>query len=187
MRNRVVSCILAFVFVFLLLPAPLSRADDFDVGSLRERYAILVDASDPTTALYGIEKNADEQCATGSTIKILTCMLAIESGRLDEEATVSDNAVNFNKKYNSLMGLEAGQKWTIRDLLYGLMLPSGNDAAIAIAEQLAGSTKAFANQMNEKAKELGMTHSHFVTVHGKDNKDHYSTARDMALLTAWAL
>ena len=187
MRNRVVSCILVFVFVFLLLPAPLSRADDFDVGSLRERYAILVDASDPTTALYGIEKNADEQCATGSTIKILTCMLAIESGRLDEEATVSDNAVNFNKKYNSLMGLEAGQKWTIRDLLYGLMLPSGNDAAIAIAEQLAGSTKAFANQMNEKAKELGMTHSHFVTVHGKDNKDHYSTARDMALLTAWAL
>ena len=145
------------------------------------------DASDPTTALYGIEKNADVQCATGSTIKILTCMMAIESDRLDEVATVSDNAVNFNKKYNSLMGLEAGEKWTIKDLLYGLMLPSGNDAAIAIAEQLAGSTTAFAKQMNERGKELGMTHSHFATVHGKDNKNHYSTARDMALLTAWAL
>lgn len=187
MRKHAVSFLLALAFLILLLPAPAARADDFDIGSLRERYAILVDASDPTAALYGIEKNADTQCATGSTIKILTCMLAIESGRLDEEATVSENAVNFNKKYNSLMGLEAGQKWTIRDLLYGLMLPSGNDAAIAIAEQLSGSTKAFAKLMNDKAAELGMNNSHFVTVHGKDNKEHYSTARDMAVLTAWAL
>ena len=187
MRNKVVAILLSIAFMILLLPAPSARADGFDVGTLRERYAILVDANDPTTALMGIEKNADTQCATGSTIKILTCMLAIESGRLDEEASVSDNAVNFNKKYNSLMGLEAGEKWTIKDLLYGLMLPSGNDAAIAIAEQLAGSTKAFAKLMNDKAAELGMTHSHFVTVHGKDNKEHYSTARDMAILTAWAL
>lgn len=187
MRKNVISILLVLLFVALLLPAPAAHADEFDLTSLRERYVLLVDASDPTTALYGIEKNADEQCATGSTIKILTCMLAIESGRLDEEAIVSENAVNFNKKYNSLMGLEAGQKWTIRDLLYGLMLPSGNDAAIAIAEHLAGSTKAFAKLMNDKAAELGMTHSHFVTVHGKDNKEHYSTARDMAILTAWAL
>ena len=155
---------------------------------MHERYAILVSTDDPTTALYGIEKNADAKCSTGSTIKILTCMLAIESDRLDEVATVSDNAVNFNKKYNSLMGIEAGEKWTVKDLLYGLMLPSGNDAAIAIAEQLAGSTKAFAKLMNEKAQELGMTHSHFTTVHGKDDSGkNYSTARDMALLTAWAL
>ncbi len=187
MRKKVVSVLLSIAIVFLLLPIPSAHADDFDLDSLRERYAILVDANDPTTALYGIEKNADVQCATGSTIKILTCMMAIESDRLDEVATVSDNAVNFNKKYNSLMGLEAGEKWTIEDLLYGLMLPSGNDAAIAIAEQLAGSTTAFAKQMNERGKALGMTHSHFATVHGKDNKNHYSTARDMALLTAWAL
>lgn len=187
MRKNVVSLLLVLAILFLLLPIPSAHADDFDLDSLRERYAILVDANDPTTALYGIEKNADVQCATGSTIKILTCMIAIESGRLDEVATVSENAVNFNKKYNSLMGLEAGEKWIIRDLLYGLMLPSGNDAAIAIAEQLAGSTTAFAKQMNERGKELGMTHSHFATVHGKDNKNHYSTARDMAILTAWAL
>lgn len=188
MRNKVVSMIIVLAFLFLLLPAPSAQADGFDTGTLRERYAILVDASDPATALYGIEKNADTQCSTGSTIKILTCMLAIESGRLDEEATVSANAVNFNKKYNSLMGIEAGEKWTIKDLLYGLMLPSGNDAAIAIAEQLAGSTKTFASQMNEKAKELGMDHSHFTTVHGKDDSGkNYSTARDMAILTAWAL
>ena len=188
MRKSVVAILLTIAFLFLLLPVPAAQADGFDVNSLRERYAILVSTDDPTTALYGIEKNADTQCSTGSTIKILTCMLAIESGRLDEVATVSDNAVNFNKKYNSLMGLEAGEQWTVRDLLYGLMLPSGNDAAIAIAEQLAGSTKAFANQMNTKAAELGMAHSHFTTVHGKDDSNrNYSTARDMALLTAWAL
>ena len=188
MRKSVVAILLTIAFLFLLLPVPAAQADGFDVNSLRERYAILVSTDDPTTALYGIEKNADTQCSTGSTIKILTCMRAIESGRLDEVATVSDNAVNFNKKYNSLMGLEAGEQWTVRDLLYGLMLPSGNDAAIAIAEQLAGSTKAFANQMNTKAAELGMAHSHFTTVHGKDDSNrNYSTARDMALLTAWAL
>ncbi len=188
MSKKVVAVALSLVFLILLLPFPSARADGFDLSTLRERYAILVDASDPTTALYGIEKDADTHCSTGSTIKILTCMLAIESGRLDEQATVSDNAVNFNKKYNSLMGLEAGEKWTVKDLLYGLMLPSGNDAAIAIAEQLAGSTKAFAKLMNDKAAELGMNNSHFTTVHGKDDSTrNYSTARDMALLTAWAL
>lgn len=187
MIRKAVALLLSLCFLFALFPAYGAHADGFDMGTIRERYAILVNSDDPTTALYGLEKNADVSCATGSTIKILTCMLAIESGRLDEAATVSDNAVNFNKKYNSLMGLEAGQTWTIRDLLYGLMLPSGNDAAIVIAEHLAGSTTAFAKLMNEKAQELGMTHSHFVTVHGKDNAEHYSTARDMAILTAWAL
>ena len=191
MRKKIISVLLALLFVTVLLPAPGTRADGFDLSSLDERYVILVDANDPTKALYGIEKNADAKCSTGSTIKILTCMLAIESGRLDEAATVSDNAVNFSK-YNSLMHIQAGEQWTVRDLLYGLMLPSGNDAAIAIAEHLAGSTKAFANMMNEKAQELGMTHSHFTTVHGKDegkadNPRNYSTARDMAILTAWAL
>ena len=186
--QKTIALFLSILFVVLILPAPAARADGFDVGTLRERYAILVNADDPATALYGIEKNADEQCSTGSTIKILTCMLAIESGRLDEEATVSENAVNFNKKYNSLMGLESGQKWTIRDLLYGLMLPSGNDAAVTIAEHLAGSEKAFAKQMNAKAQEIGMTHSYFTKVHGKDDSGkNYSTARDMAVLTAWAL
>ena len=189
MRKRFIAALLSILFLMMLLPAPAAHAEDsFDVSKLHERYCILVDANDPTTALYGIEKNADVQCSTGSTIKILTCMLAIESGKLEDVATVSEKAVNFNKKYNSLMGLEQGEKWKIEDLLYGLMLPSGNDAAIVIAEHLAGSTTAFAKLMNEKAQELGMTHSHFTTVHGKDDGGkNYSTARDMAILTAWAL
>ena len=75
MRKKVVSALLCLAFLCLLLPAPSVQADSFDVSTLRERYAILVDANDPATALYGIEKNADEQCATGSTVKILTCKI----------------------------------------------------------------------------------------------------------------
>ncbi len=169
-----------------LVPQGEVRADSFDMTTIRERYAIVVDASDPSTALYGLEKNADVQCATGSTIKILTCILALEKGNLEDLVTISESAVDFSK-YNSLMGIAQGEQWTLKDLLYGLMLPSGNDAAVAIAQHISGSTSSFAALMNEKAAEIGMTNSHFITVHGKDKEGHYSTARDMAKLTAYAL
>lgn len=186
MFRKTAALLLVIVLCVCLLPAAATRGDGFDLSTLRERYVILVNADDPTNALYGIEQNADAQCATGSTVKILTCILALEKGNLDDAVTISANAVDFSK-YNSLMGLQEGETWKLGDLLYGLMLPSGNDAAVAIAEHIAGSTTAFASMMNEKAAELGMSHSHFVTVHGKDNADHYSTARDMAVLTAYAL
>lgn len=178
-----VMCLSAF-----LAPAVMADGEEelFDLNTLHCRYAILVDATDPTKALYGIEKNADVQCATGSTVKILSCMIAIEQGDLDSYADISAAAVDFSAK-NSLMGLKEGEQWTLRDLLYGLMLPSGNDAAVAIAEHIAGSTNEFAKLMNKKAAELGMTNSHFITVNGRDSKSHYSTARDMAVLTAYAL
>lgn len=190
MLKKSLCLLLALLFCLGMCLVPSVMADGeetgFDLSSLHCRYAILVDASDPTTALYGIEKNADVQCATGSTIKILSCIIAIENGNLDDVVTVSAEAVNFSAK-NSLMGLKEGEQWTLRDLLYGLMLPSGNDAAVAIAEHIAGSTNEFAKLMNKKAEELGMKNSHFITVNGRDSKSHYSTARDMALLTAYAL
>lgn len=169
-----------------LLPVQPVKADGFDMGSLRERYVIVVDMNDPGTALYGLEKNADEKVATGSTIKILTCLVALEKGNKEDLVSVSEKASSFSK-YNSLMGIKQGEQWRLEDLLYGLMLPSGNDAAVAIAEHIAGSESAFAELMNQKAGEIGMSSSHFVTVHGKDNSNHYSTARDMAKLTAYAL
>lgn len=185
--------ILASLFVLLLvfcavLPfsAPIADADSFNKDSLYEPYFILVNADTPSVAYNGIEGEADKQVAPASTTKILTCIVALERGNLDDMVTVSEKATNFSKG-NSLMGLEAGDTYSLRDLLYGMMLPSGNDAAIAIAEHIAGSTAAYADLMNEKAKEIGMTHSHFVTVHGKDNSDHYTTVRDMAILTAYAL
>ena len=161
-------------------------ADGFDKSQIYEPYYILVNAASPSVSYRGIELEADTRVAPASTTKILTCIIALEKGNLDDMVSVSEKAVDFGNG-NSLMGLEAGDQYSLRDMLYGLMLPSGNDAAIAIAEHIAGSTTAYADMMNEKAQELGMTHSHFVTVHGKDNENHYTTVRDMAILTAYAL
>ena len=163
----------------------------FDIGSIYEPYFILVDADNPTVSLDGLEREADLRIEPASTTKILTSIVTIEEcakeGKsLNDMAAVSAKAVDFGKG-NSLMGLEEGDQFPIIDLLYGMMLPSGNDAAIAIAEHIAGSTSKFAELMNAKAAELGMTGSHFVTVHGKHNENHYSTVRDMAKLTAYAL
>jgi D-alanyl-D-alanine carboxypeptidase (penicillin-binding protein 5/6) len=182
----VVFAALLTVFLLPVLPVQHAGADTFDKSSVYEPYYILVNADTPTKSYRGIEQDADRQVYPASTTKILTCILALEKGNLDDMVTVSAKAVDFGNG-NSLMGLEEGDQYSLRDLLYGLMLPSGNDAAIAIAEHIAGSTEAFANMMNEKAAELEMSHSHFVTVHGKQNENHYTTVRDMARLTAYAL
>ncbi|MBQ1821059.1 MAG: D-alanyl-D-alanine carboxypeptidase [Clostridia bacterium] len=191
--KRIISLVFAallFVCAAFVFRTSEASADAFDVNSLinsvYEPYFILVDASNPTKSYRGLEREADKQVFPASTTKVLTCIIALEEGNLDDMVTVSAKAVDFGRG-NSLMGLEEGDQYTLRDLLYGMMLPSGNDAAIAIAEHIAGSTEQFADKMNEKAKSLGMTHSHFVTVHGKQNDNHYTTVRDMALLTAYAL
>ena len=163
-----------------------TSAETFDTSKIYEPYYILVNADTPKKSYRGIEKEADKQVYLASTTKILTCIVALENGNLDDMVTISHNAVNFGRG-NSLMGIKEGYEYSLKDLLYGMMLPSGNDAAIAIAEHIAGSTEAYAEMMNAKAKEIGMTHSHFVTVHGKQNENHYTTVRDMAILTAYAL
>lgn len=184
-----------FLILPLLLSANISAAagidtaessTPYDVEALVEEYVILVDASNPDTALFGMEKNADERCYPASTTKILTCIIALENGDLDDAVAISENAVNLSRA-NSKMGAKAGEKYTLRDLLYGLMLPSGNDAAIAIAEYFGGSVSGFAKIMNAKAEELGMKASHFVSPNGLHDDDHYTTARDMAVLTAYAM
>ncbi len=185
--KRLIAICISLLFVLTVIPYPrAAQADSFNLDSIYEPYFILVNADNPTVAYKGIEKEADKQVFPASTTKILSCIVALENGNLDDMVTVSAKAVDFGRG-NSLMGLEEGDTYSMRDLLYGMMLPSGNDAAIAIAEHIAGSTNAFADMMNEKATALGMTHSHFVTVHGKQNDNHYTTVRDMALLTAYAL
>ncbi len=183
--------IISLALIALLLFASLSLAvpavaDSFDQSQIYEPYYILVNADTPDKSYRGIEQDADRQVYPASTTKILTCIVALERGNLDDMVSVSAKAVDFGRG-NSLMGLEQGDQYSLRDMLYGMMLPSGNDAAIAIAEHIAGSTEAYADLMNEKAKEIGMTHSHFVTVHGKQNENHFTTVRDMAILTAYAL
>ncbi len=184
--KRIAAVCLSLLFFLAAVPALRSAKADTPNLDIYEPYYILVNANNPTVSYQGIEQDADKQVYPASTTKILSCIIALENGNLDDMVSVSEKAVDFGRG-NSLMGLEAGDTYSMRDLLYGMMLPSGNDAAIAIAEHIAGSTDAFATMMNEKAQTLGMTHSHFVTVHGKQNENHYTTVRDMARLTAYAL
>ena len=125
-------------------------------------------------------KNTEQELAIASTTKIMTALVALETGNLSDKVTVKQNHL----KEGSSMYLKAGERYTVEDLLYGLMLVSGNDAALALAIHTAGSVEGFARLMNEKARELGMTGSHFENPHGLDAEGHYSTARDMAVLAA---
>ncbi len=145
--------------------------------------AILIDA-DSGRILY--KNNAEKKLPMASTTKIMSALLAVENGNLDEQFTVDENAI---KVEGSSMGLQAGDIVTMRDLCYGMMLPSGNDAANATAVRISGSVEKFVSLMNKKAEELGLTSTNFVTPSGLDDytDDHYSTAYDMAKLTSYAL
>ena len=131
-----------------------------------------------------IGKNEDVKSAMASTTKIMTTIVILEKSDLDETVTVSAKAGGTG---GSRLGLKRGDKASVRDLLYGLMLRSGNDAAVALAEHVGGSVKEFAELMNEKATELGLTNTHFVTPHGLDDANHYTTALELAKLTDYAM
>ncbi len=148
---------------------------------VKARAAILMDAA---TGEVLFEKNSRENNAPASTTKIVTAILAIESGRLDESVRVSLRAAATR---GSSMHLYSGQVLSLRELVAGLLLRSGNDAAVAIAEHLAGSTEAFVEQMNLRARDLGATASHFRNPHGLSAAGHYTTAHDLALLARHAL
>ena len=163
--------------VFLCLPA---RAANFS-GSVSARSAILVDAQ---TGRVLYEKNADEQSLIASTTKIMTGLLVCEAGELEREISVPPEAAGVE---GSSLYLKAGERITVRELLYGLMLRSGNDAAVALAIATAGSMEAFVGRMNEKAQALGLTNTHFENPNGLDGEVHYSTARDLAKLSVCAM
>ena len=143
--------------------------------------AILIEA-DTGTVLFS--KNEKEHRSIASTTKIMTTLLTLEAGDLDKQFTVDGTAI-FTE--GTSMGLKEGDIVTRRALCYGMLLPSGNDAANAAAINISGSYSAFAEEMNEKAKAIGMKDSNFVTPSGLDAKGQYSCAYDLALLTAYAL
>lgn len=133
--------------------------------------------------LYG--KNEHQPLKIASITKIMTAILAIESGKLDETVLISKNAEGTE---GSSLYLVSGEKMKLEDLVYGLMMRSGNDAAMAIAEHVGGSVEGFVYMMNEKAEEIGMSHTLFRNPHGLDtHEDHLSSAYDMALLTQYAM
>ncbi|SDY60599.1 D-alanyl-D-alanine carboxypeptidase [Evansella caseinilytica] len=151
-------------------------------GDVSARGAILIE-QESGRVLY--EKDAHTPMRIASITKIMTALLAIESGRLEEWVTVSSNAEGTE---GSSIYLRAGEQIKLKDLVYGLMLRSGNDAAVAIAEHVGGSLEGFVYMMNEKRQELGMLNSAFANPHGlDDHEEHYSTAYDMAILTRYAM
>ena len=132
--------------------------------------------------IYGKDEN--KQTAMASTTKIMTAMIIIENCKLTDSVTVSAKAAGTG---GSRLGLKKDDIITVNDLLYGLMLRSGNDAAVALAIHTAGSIEKFADLMNAKAIKLGLKNTHFVTPHGLDNEEHYTTAYELAKLTDYAL
>lgn len=171
---------LAFIFM-LAVPA---HADDVpapswpSINSTDSESVFIVELSRFST-LY--EKDADTRRYPASTTKILTCLLTLENCSLDETVVFSERAVNLEEQATNINS-EAGEEMSVRDCLYGLMLASGNDCANALAEHISGSIEAFADLMNERAAQIGCTGSHFQNPSGLFGSEHYTTARDMALI-----
>ena len=149
--------------------------------SISASAAIVVDALRGAT-LY--EQNADSKLSMASTTKIMTALLTIESGELDRTVTTTKEMVTIE---GTSMGLKEGDTVTLEGLCYGMLLSSGNDAANTAAIAVSGSIAAFVDLMNKKAAEIGMENTSFATPSGLDSETHYSTARDMALLSCYAL
>ena len=143
--------------------------------------AILIEGS---TGRVLFEKNADQELPMASTTKIMTAITALTYGNPQDVVTVPTEAQGVE---GSSIYLEAGEQLTLEELLYGLMLRSGNDAAVAIAIHVGGSIDGFCTLMNELAYEIGAVHSHFSNPHGLHAEDHYTTASDLAKITAYAM
>lgn len=149
--------------------------------NLNARIAVAYDRTSGNI-IYG--KNENKRTAMASTTKIMTAIVLIENADLNQSVVISTKAAGTG---GSRLGLKKNDKITLNDLLYGLMLKSGNDAAVAIAETVGGNIEEFANMMNSKAKELGLENTHFVTPHGLDNPEHYTTAYELAKLADYAM
>ncbi|MDO5559478.1 MAG: D-alanyl-D-alanine carboxypeptidase family protein [Oscillospiraceae bacterium] len=180
MIKRIISFIIPVAMIVpVIMPGHVSAAQTDPAVSARG--AVLIEAK---TGNIIMEKNADTKLPMASTTKIMTTLLCLESGDLDEEFVVDPEAI---KVEGSSMGLVEGDLVSKRDLCIGMLLPSGNDAANATAVKLAGSIPEFAKLMNRRAEEIGMTRTCFVTPSGLEGEGHGASAYDMALLAREAL
>lgn len=168
-----------FISAFILVSGVQVMAEGVEANA---KSVILIENSTGET-LY--EDNADEQLPIASVTKIMTMLLIMEevdNGNLalDDMVSVSENAMSYG---GSTMFLEAGEQLTVSDMLKGIAVASANDGCVAMAEHIAGSEAAFIEKMNEKAQELGMENTHFMNTNGLDDDDHYSSARDVAIMS----
>ena len=159
----------------------LSSRTSFSVAA---KAALLIDLN-TGRAVY--EQDADERVYPASLTKIMTCLLALENGNLSDVVTVSASALDDLDADSSVAGLQVGEQMTLENLLYCMMLVSGNDACNVIAEHIAGSVADFVRMMNQRAYELGCLNTHFSNPHGLHDESHYTTARDLSIITQAAL
>lgn len=168
-----------FILILSSLAMPVSAAEP----DIRAKSAILVDAK---TGRVLFEKDADIKAYPASTTKIMTALLAVENLDPSTVLTASEAAINIDRD-GSNMGLLNGEQLTVSQLLYGLMVCSANDAANVLAEAVSGDIDSFVAKMNECAVQLGMTNTNFVNAHGYHDVEHYTTARDLAILASAAM
>lgn len=167
--------IFLFVFIVISFPFPVFAFSDTAKSS------IVMDV-DSGRILY--QKNANEKRLIASITKIMTAVVALEEGDLDRKITVGEEVLAM---YGTNIYIEVGEKMVLRDLIYGLLMRSGNDAAVVIAKAVAGSEEKFVELMNQKAKKIGMKNTIFMNPHGLDeDTENYSSAYDMALLSQYA-
>jgi D-alanyl-D-alanine carboxypeptidase len=139
---------------------------------------------DETNGAVLFAKNPDEELPMASTTKLMTAIVALTHGNPDQVITIGGDSAN---SYCTCMGLKVGEQYTLHELLYGMLMLSGNDAAEAVADGVAGNVTTFVGWMNQEAVTLGLKHTHFANPHGLPDKGHYSTARDLAVLGRYAL
>ena len=194
---KFIKKILIFLLIIFLLPT-CCIADDFNdeepdyIETLEtssnlesinpsSKYCLVLERS-TNTVLF--EQNGYDKTAMASTTKIMTAIIALENSNLTDTVSISKKAANTG---GSTLGIYSNSTMTIESLLYGLLLRSGNDCAVAIAEHIGGDLEKFAVLMNQKARELNLKNTNFVTPHGLDSNEHYTTAYDLAILTNYAL
>jgi serine-type D-Ala-D-Ala carboxypeptidase (penicillin-binding protein 5/6) len=163
------------------LPRPV-KMTDAEVPTVNAQQIVVIDA-ETGEVLYGY--NEHEHTPMASITKIATAIVALERGKLQDQVLVEYDPTELVD--STAMGCNPGETYSLEDLLYGLMLPSGNDAALAIANHIAGSEQAFVHLMNDKVQQLGLKDTHFANPHGLDNPDHYSSAYDMAMLGRYGM
>lgn len=177
------AIILCSTFSYTLAATLAEKTDELE-KNLSSEAVLLMEAS---TGKVVYEKNGYEKKYPASTTKIMTAILAIEHCNLNETATASEFAINSVPSGYSTANIQIGETLSVKDLLYALMLQSANESAVILAEHVSGSQEAFANLMNEKAKELGCKNTHFINPNGIHNENHYTTAYDLALITQYAM
>lgn len=173
-----IGVIIALLF-FLQWGCSSAQAAAMSADEITAKSAIVIDA---TTGKVLYSKNSEELRYPASTTKMMSLIVALENGRLDDKITASPQAAATE---GSSLWLEAGEQLTLRDLLYGMMLVSGNDATVAVAEHIAGSVEKFAEMMTKKAKEIGAVHTNFVNSSGLPDPNHVTTAHDLARIAAY--